>query len=117
MRSVVTAETAYAATYMNGYGNLAQLGTPVLPCAPSAVNACLLDSTVSTGNKSGYTITVTPGAGAMPSTYVGAAAPNILNTTGTRTFCVDETGVIRFDVAGGAAPASDAVCQGFPAIQ
>jgi type IV pilus assembly protein PilA len=115
VRTVVTAETAYAATYQTGYGNLVQLGNPGFPCAPTAASACLLDTSLSTGKKSGYTLTVVPGA--PPTTYVAAAVPNIVGGTGNRTFCTDETGAIRFDVTGGAAPATDAVCETLMTLQ
>ena len=116
VRTIATAQVAYNSTYMAGYGTLAELGSPAVPCVASAAASCLLDPTLSSGTKSGYNITVTPN-GAGNTTFVGAAVPVSPGFTGQRTFCVDETGVIRYDVTGGAAPATDAACEVFPRVQ
>jgi type IV pilus assembly protein PilA len=114
VRSIGTAEVAYAATYTVGYGTLANLGGAT-PCTSNVATACLLDPVLSAGTKSGYTITAAPlGAGAA---FVAGAVPQNVGVTGQRTFCNDETGVIRFDITGGGAPATDAACQAFPRIQ
>src|SRR5580704_9917341 len=42
VRSIGTAEIAYNATYAAGYGTLAQLGSPAVPCVASPGSACLL---------------------------------------------------------------------------
>lgn len=115
VRSITTAEIAYASTYGVGYGALPNLGG-ALPCMPSAATACILDPILSGGTKSGYTLSAVP-AGAGNVTFVGAAVPVNVGTSGQRTFCVDETGVIRFDATGGAAPATDAQCEALPRIQ
>ncbi len=115
VRSIGTAEIAYASTYTVGYGTLANLGGAT-PCTSSVATACLLDPILSSGTKSGYTITAAPlGGGAAA--FVTAAVPINVGVTGQRTFCNDETGVIRFDITGGGAPATDAACQAFPRIQ
>jgi type IV pilus assembly protein PilA len=116
VRSIGTAQIAYNSTYNAGYGTLAQLGTPALPCVASAASACLLDDVVTAGTKSGYTITAVP-AGAGNTTFVGAAVPVSVGVTGQRSFCADETGVIRYDVSGGGAPANDVACEVFPRLQ
>jgi type IV pilus assembly protein PilA len=116
MRTIVTAEVAYNSTYTAGYGTILQLGSPVMPCVASAADACLLDPVLTTGTKSGYTITALPG-GAGNTTFVSAAVPVVVGTSGQRTFCADETGVIRFDVTGGGAPGTDLACEAFPRIQ
>src|SRR5215470_2430611 len=86
VRSITTAEIAYASTYGVGYGNLANLGG-ALPCTPSAATACILDPILSGGTKSGYTLSAVPG-GAGNVTFVGAAVPVNLGTSGQRSFCV-----------------------------
>jgi type IV pilus assembly protein PilA len=114
MRSIGTAQVAYAATYTVGYGTLANLGG-ASPCAATVATSCLLDPVLSGGTKSGYSITAKPlGAGVA---FVAAAVPQSIGVTGQRTFCNDETGVIRFDITGGGAPADDVACEGFPRIQ
>jgi type IV pilus assembly protein PilA len=116
VRTIGTAETAYNSTYNAGYGTLPQLGTPGVPCVASAASACLLDDVLTTGTKSGYTITAVP-AGAGNTLFVGAAVPKTVGLSGQRTFCVDETGVVRYDVTGGGAPATDVACEAFPRLQ
>jgi type IV pilus assembly protein PilA len=116
VRSIGTAEVAYAATYTVGYGTLANLGGAV-PCTSNVATSCLLDPVLSAGTKSGYVITAVPVGGGAPVAFVAAAVPINVGVTGQRTFCNDETGVIRFDITGGGAPATDAACQAFPRIQ
>jgi type IV pilus assembly protein PilA len=115
VRAITTAEIAYASTYGVGYSALANLGG-ALPCTPSVATACILDPIISGGTKSGYTLSAVPG-GAGNVSFVGAAVPINVGTSGQRTFCVDETGVIRFDATGGAAPANGAQCEALPRIQ
>jgi type IV pilus assembly protein PilA len=104
VRTINTAEVTYASTYPNvGFpATLAALGGAT-PCVPAAANACLIDPVLSAGTKSGYTFTAV-GAGGPPAvTYAVTATP--LPNGGTRSFCSDQTGVIRFDAAGGACAA------------
>src|ERR1700732_1030811 len=56
VRSIATAEIAYNAAYpTQGYAPaLANLGGLASGCTPSSVTACILDSTLSSGTKSGY---------------------------------------------------------------
>jgi len=44
-------------------------------------------------------------------TYGIGATPVVVGSTGQRSFCTDESGVIRFDPTGAAAPTSDVACQ------
>ena len=116
VRSIGTAEVAYNATYVAGYGTLLQLGSPAVPCVASAASACLLDDVVTSGTKSGYTLTALPG-GVGNTVFVAASVPKTVGVSGQRTFCADETGVVRFDVTGGGAPATDSACEAFPRLQ
>ena len=115
IRTIVTAETAYFSTYGAGYGTLAQLGGAV-PCTASAATACLIDPVVAGGTKSGYTIAAAP-LNAGNTAYVTSAIPQNPQVSGVSRFCSDETGVVRKDPAGGAAPATDVACQALPAMQ
>jgi type IV pilus assembly protein PilA len=116
IRSINTAEAAYNTTYGAGYGTLAQLGTPVVPCTASAATACLLDPNLSTGTKSGYSFTAVPiGTGNL--VFVASAVPLVVGASGQRTFCVDESGSVRFDPTGGAAPADDVGCEALTVLQ
>ena len=114
IRTLVTAQVTYSTTYGAGYGTLAQLGGAV-PCVAAAANACLIDPILSGGQKSGYTITSAP-AGVGNTTFVAAAVPITPQVSGVSTFCSDETGVVRKDPTGPAAPATDVACQALPAM-
>jgi hypothetical protein len=89
------------------------------PCTAAAGTACLIDQVLAGGNKSGYAITDIGGAaiaGVVP-TFVVYAKPQNVGQTGQRAFCSDESGVVRFDVLGTMAPATDAACEVFPPLQ
>jgi type IV pilus assembly protein PilA len=72
--------------------------------------------------KSGYKLSATGagGAGTAASPYTSfeaAAVPVTVGTTGQRTFCSDESGVVRFDPTGGADPGTDVLCEALTALQ
>src|SRR5215467_11349606 len=56
VRKIATAEVAYSTTYPTvGYASdLGALGGPASGCTPSTSTACILDSVLSSGTKSGY---------------------------------------------------------------
>jgi len=112
VRTINTAEITYNSTYPTvGFAaNLAVLGG-VAPCTPSSTTACLIDSVLSAGKKSGYNFTEAPGTVATPqTTYYTTAVPVTLNQTGIRSFCAFEDAVVRVQPTG-AAVASEAACQ------
>lgn len=107
MRMVNTAEFTYFSTWNIGYAaGLANLGGPS-PCnVATSTLACLLDPVLSVApsTKSGY---VFGGAGTILDPNGNFQGFNVTGTpvayqlTGTRSFCSDQTGVIRFAVNGG----------------
>jgi prepilin-type N-terminal cleavage/methylation domain-containing protein len=102
IRTINTAAVTYSSTYpANGYpATLAAMGSPVGACTATAAQACLVDSVLSAGTKSGYTFTWT-GDGITPSVgYTSLALPVNAGTTGQRAFCSDQSGVIRYNVGG-----------------
>jgi prepilin-type N-terminal cleavage/methylation domain-containing protein len=108
LRAINTAETTYGNTYATGFAPLANLGGPA-PCVPSPGTACIIDSLLSAGTKSGYVITtLTPGALGTPAApnprYSVNAVPLVPGQTGTRSFCTDDSNVIRTDPIGGLPP-------------
>jgi type IV pilus assembly protein PilA len=123
VRTIVTSEVTYLTTWGQGYaiaiGNLG--GTT--PCTASAGTACLLDPLISQApnQKSGYTLSATGAGGAgtvaSPNTTFESAAVPISAQTGTRTFCSDESGVVRFIAGGGADPGTDVLCEANPPLQ
>jgi prepilin-type N-terminal cleavage/methylation domain-containing protein len=120
LRTINTAEIAYSSTYGIGFAPLVNLGGPA-PCVASATTACLLDDVVSSGSKSGYTFsTPNPGALGTPTTpnasWDAIAVPQAVGQSGQRSFCSDQTGVIRFDDTG-AVPTSPCSTSGLNPIQ
>src|SRR5487761_788430 len=106
LRTITTAEVSYSTTYGTGYSPIANLGGAA-PCTAVAATACLIDQVLAAGTKSGYTIaTPVPGAvgtiAAPNVSFVATATPVAVGQSGQRSFCTDESGVIRFDPAGGA---------------
>jgi len=98
VRTVNTAQITYMSSYSTvGYANaLSNLGgTSCTP--PSTTSACLIDSQLASGTKSGYSfqipassVTGTPG-----NTYNVIASPLTPNQTGVRYFCSFADAVVR----------------------
>ena len=115
--TIIVGEVGYYGAYpTQGYGTLAQLGGAA-PCVPAIATGCLIDNNLATnggGNgKSGYSfaVTVTAPAAAAPSTFFTTAVP-ISNTSGTKSFCAADDGVVRNGAPGViTAPATYAACQ------
>src|SRR5271156_5453614 len=85
IRTINTGEITYNSAYPTvGYpATLSALGGGA-PCTPSSTTACLIDSVLAAGTKSGYTFTAV-GAGGPPLTqYYATAVPVTLNQTGIR---------------------------------
>jgi prepilin-type N-terminal cleavage/methylation domain-containing protein len=105
VRSINTAEISYNAAYSNlGFTTtLAQLGGVAgAACTPGTATGCFIDSSLSSGTKSGYTFTTglgAAGAGTPLNDYSVTAAPTIANQTGTRYFCSFEDAVVRSSTA------------------
>ena len=105
LRTIATAEISYATSFPAvGYpATLAPLGGAA-PCTFAQATACLIDSTLTTGAKSGYTFTAVTGGAAAPATqYVSAGVPQSAST-GVKTFCGIEDNVVRFQPTTVAAP-------------
>ena len=110
-RTVNTAEFTFMAFYQQGYtSTLEQLGPPASGPATSAA-ADLVDAGLAGGQRSGYLFTYTPsGLGNTGYTSYGfQASPAIPNSTGTRYFFTDPSGVIRQNVGGPAGPSDSSV--------
>ncbi|HUO24080.1 MAG TPA: prepilin-type N-terminal cleavage/methylation domain-containing protein [Candidatus Aquilonibacter sp.] len=109
-RSIVTAEIGYFSAYPTiGYTSLLALGGALgAQCVPSTTTACMLDSNLANnGNpansgKSGYSfaITTSTGAGsAVPNQFYTTGIP-LAATTGSKSYCSTDDGVIRTEPAG-----------------
>ena len=102
-RTINTAEVTYNSTFpTTGFtGTLANLGGTGSPCAAATNKACLIDSVLASGTKSGYVFTLSSGAAGgtpLPS-YQVLASPVIPNQTGSRYFCSFEDAVVRYSSA------------------
>jgi type IV pilus assembly protein PilA len=103
VRSINTAEVMYNTTYpTTGFA----ITLPVLggaaggACTPAVATACLIDSVLSAGVKSGYQFKVTGTAATPVVTYTVGGSPTTPNQTGIRSFCSFEDAVVRADPAG-----------------
>ncbi len=100
IRTINVAAVTYVTMYpKTGFASsLVALGGPT-PCTASSTTACLIDPVMAAGWKSGYTFTYKAGdtdGDQVMDTYFVQAVPVTPGTTGFRSFCSDETGVIRF---------------------
>ncbi len=128
LRTMTTAVVTYSFTYGDGFPpNLAAMGTATPPGAAATCDeAQLIDNVLTLGAKSGYIFTYTmananvirsPGcSNPGGNSYFIEAHPQTVGQTGQRSFCTDQSGVIRYDSTG-TTVANDAKCQGLPALQ
>ena len=110
LRTINTAEVSYQSFYPSvGFPATIDILGGATPCTPAVSTACLVDATLTTGSKSGYTFTATgilPVSGANTE-YVTNAVPQNLNVTGVKGFCGTEDNTIRYVTPAGAALAHD----------
>ncbi len=106
VRTINTAQISYnSSNPAIGYAaNLTALGpsSAASPCVPDPVGvagACLIDSQLASGTKSGYTVSVAATGGVPKTGYAANATPKVANQTGTKDFCSNEDGVVRFSNA------------------
>jgi type IV pilus assembly protein PilA len=106
---ITKAELQYSDTYpANGFAcTLPALGGNPTSGAPSASSAQILQDDLVSGYKSGYIFTVTckdkvtvNGVDRFNS-YAVTGVPQTVGKTGDRGFCSDQSGIIKYDPAGG----------------
>ena len=100
VRTVNTAEVAYNSAYPTvGFStNLGALtGTCTGTVVPTSTSACLIDTTLAGGSKSGYSfVEASYGGGTPTGAYETDSAPTTLNQTGVRYFCSNADSVVRY---------------------
>ena len=109
VRTIEQAELQYNSAYpANGFAcTLPALGGDPKSGAPSAQSAQLIENALATGQKAGYTFTltncnkVTVNNQDMYTSFEVNAVPQSVGKSGDRGFCADENNQIRFDPAGG----------------
>lgn len=120
LRAIHAAEVEYAQIYRIGFANNLTVLGGSLPCTTaSAAAACLLDPSLSGGLKSGYTLAAVGNAAVngIVNSYAAYAAPSAIGQTGENAFCIDESGILRYDSAGTMQPTTDTACEAYPALQ
>jgi prepilin-type N-terminal cleavage/methylation domain-containing protein len=96
VRTLNTAQISYNSAYPTvGYAaNLVSLGgTSCTP--PNSTSACLIDTVLGAGQKSGYTFAVANVTGTPNSSYNVIATPILWDYSGMRYFCSYEDAVVR----------------------
>jgi prepilin-type N-terminal cleavage/methylation domain-containing protein len=124
IRQISSAEISYHTSYPAiGYApDLKSLGGPAGACAPSPVTACIVDSVVTGGSKSGYIFFAAgfgPGGLAANTQFVASSAPWKFNKTGVRNFCIaTDDGSVRGQMGTpGGTPAPDVpTCLAYPML-
>ena len=126
LRTMNSAEETFSSVYSDGFTlTLAQLGGAAGTKA-SCANGMYIDEVLSTdpATKSGYTFTYTPdgnpfitvaanvppGCGASGDTGFAISAVPVSASTGTTSYCIDATGVIRSDTTGGVPAVANGAC-------
>jgi type IV pilus assembly protein PilA len=106
LRTINTAMITYNSSYPTvGFApTLTALGGT--NCAPpDETSACLIDTLLAAGTKSGYTFNATGNANVPADQYFATGVPN--SGGGNRSFCSTEDTVIHFDPTGAAIPDHD----------
>jgi type IV pilus assembly protein PilA len=96
LRTLNTAQISYDSAYPTvGFaGSMGALGgTSCTP--PNSTSACLIDTQLAGGTKSGYNFLLSGVTGTPGSTYQFIANPVVANQTGVRHFCSFADGVVR----------------------
>ena len=116
IRTISTAEANFQSTYSDGYATtLVQLGGPAAG-VNTCTNANMIDNVLGGADpstKSGYTFNLTASGQAQLTTGIPAgcpgsgdtgfsvtAVPITVGTTGSSAYCIDDSGVIRFNPTG-----------------
>ena len=115
VRTIGTAEVTYSSSWGTGFApTIAELGG-ASPCtAATALAACLIDPllSVAPNTKSGYKFAAkgTLTNAGINNGFEVTATPSAFQTTGVRSFCDDQVGVIKQDPSGAAFPLADNAC-------
>jgi prepilin-type N-terminal cleavage/methylation domain-containing protein len=96
IRTINTAEISYNSAYPTvGFAGLSALaGTTCTP--PNSTSACLIDTTLAAGTKSGYSFTATASGSSPAGSYFAYGNPITPNQTGNRSFCSTADAVVRY---------------------
>jgi prepilin-type N-terminal cleavage/methylation domain-containing protein len=101
VRTLNTAQISYNSAYPTvGFASVMSnlAGSCTGSTIPTTASACLIDSQLATGTKSGYTFVVSA-SGTPASSYQAYANPQTQNTTGVRSFCSVADAVVRYSTS------------------
>ena len=109
IHTIINAENMYESNYpTNGFAcSLIALGGDPKSGAPSPTSAQLIQPDLASGIKSGYIFSIAncskinAGGSDRITGYSIIAKPQTVGSTGDRAFCADQSGIIKFDPAGG----------------
>jgi len=109
IHTIINSENMYESNYpTNGFAcSLTALGGDPKSGAPSPTSAQLVQPDLASGLKSGYIFNITnctkinAGGTDRITGYSVTAVPQTVGSTGDRAFCSDQSGIIKFDPAGG----------------
>jgi prepilin-type N-terminal cleavage/methylation domain-containing protein len=123
LRTIGTAQVSYQTSFpATGYAALLVnlgpgSGNTTCPAAgPIVAGACIIDSTLANGTKSGFLIFSANGGGTPANTFVSNAYPQTFNVTGVKQFCAIEDNVIRYVSPSTGAVKTYATCTGLAAL-
>jgi type IV pilus assembly protein PilA len=124
VRKIATAEVTYNSAFPTvGYAAaLTELGGPSVACNPSSTTACIIDNSLSNGQRSGYqfvAVGTSTGGSGINNQFVAGSAPLTFNNTGVRNFCIVTDGVLRVDPGTATPPPANtvALCAAYPLTQ
>ncbi len=124
LRTIGTAQVSYQTSFpTTGYAALLVnlgpgAGNTTCPAAgPVVAGACIIDATLASGTKSGFTISSVGAGGPPATTFVSNAFPVTFNVTGVKQFCAVEDNVIRFLSPSTGAVETYANCTALAALQ
>ncbi len=114
VRTITTAQITYSSTWGQGFAaGLTALGGGA-GCVAAAADACLIDPVLTLGTKSGYTLVTAGATGAgttaSPFQTFETNATRLNASTGTRAFCSDQSGVLRYNTTGAAIGTAVGTC-------
>src|SRR5208283_5485736 len=98
IRTINTAMISYNSSYPTvGFAaNLSALGGSCTgSTVPTSTSSCLIDSTLASGTKSGYTFVAAASGSTPAGSYYTFANPLTSNSTGVRSFCSIQDAVVR----------------------
>ena len=109
IHTIINAQNMFESNYpTSGFScSLTALGGDPKSGAPSATSAQLIQPDLASGLKSGYIFTISncskinAGGTDRITGYSITAVPQTVGSTGDRAFCSDQSGIIKYDPAGG----------------